>query len=330
MTLLLRVQDLSVNYISRGGAKLPALAGINLELGSGEPVGVLGESGSGKSTLAGALLGMFPANAQIANGAVLYEGLNLLQMGGRALQEVRGRRIALIVQEPSLALHPTIRIVEQISDILAAHSSFSRSVLREKAMQVLSLIFPSEAKRIANSYPHELSGGQRQRVLIGQAIACGPSLIVADEPTASLDTTTQQEILSLFCALRQQLHLSMIFITHQPALLAGFADRILVLYAGRVVEIGPASRVLAFPQHPYTQALLRCASALADTRKANHKKRLPVVPGVAARASLLPEGCSYEPRCADKLDLCSKREPECYSVGESHKVSCFRYDSQLG
>ena len=327
MTPLLKVQDLSVSYISRGGTKLAALAGIGLELGSGETLGVLGESGSGKSTLAGALFGMLPVNAQIANGAVLFDGLNLLQMGSRELQDVRGRRIALIVQEPSLALHPTIRIAEQISDILAAHGSLSRSALREKAMQVLSVVFPAEAKRVANSYPHELSGGQRQRVLIGQAIACGPSLIVADEPTASLDTTTQQEILSLFCTLRQRLHLSMIFITLNPALLAGFADRILVLYAGRIVEIGPASRVLALPQHPYTQALLRCASALSDTRKTNHKNRLPVIPGAAARASLHPEGCSYEPRCADRLDLCGKREPECYSVGESHKVSCFRYGS---
>ena len=232
---------------------------------------MLGESGSGKSTLAGALLRLLPRNGEIERGAVLFEGQDLLVAEPRTLERIRGARIALIFQEPSLALHPAIRIGEQISDVLAAHESLSRPALRQKTLQLLAEVFPAEPARMANSYLHQLSGGQQQRVLIAQAIACGPSLIVADEPTASLDPTTQQDILSLFRTLRQKFNLSMILITHNPALLAGLADRVLVLYAGKVAEIGPTERVLVSPQHPYTRALLQSMPRRLDEPAKGHK-----------------------------------------------------------
>lgn len=325
MTLLLQVQDLQCAYISRAGEKSPALDGVSFDVKPGETLGVLGESGSGKSTLAAALLRLLPGNGEIQKGAVLFEGQDLLQAELRALERVRGARMALILQEPSLALHPTIRIREQISDVLAAHQSLSRGALKERTLQLLGGVFPADAKRIADSYPHELSGGQQRRVMIAQAIACGPSLIVADEPTASLDPTTQQEILSLFRMLREKFNLSLILITHNPALLTGLADRVMVLYAGKVAEIGPTDKVLASPQHPYTRALLQCMPKGLDESAQGRKSKLPVIPGDTPNLTVLANGCRFESRCADRVEQCAKREPMAVMVSRAHAVSCFKY-----
>ncbi len=322
---LLQVQDLHVTYLSRTGQKSPALAGLSFEVRPGETLGVLGESGSGKSTLAAALLRLLPANGEIEKGVVLFEGQDLLQAEPGTLQRIRGARIAVIFQEPSLALHPMIRIGEQIKDVIAAHESSSRGVIRQKTLQLLAEVFPADAARIADSYPHQLSGGQRQRVLIAQAIACGPSLVVADEPTASLDPSTQQEILSLFRKLREKLGLSLILITHNPALLAGFADRVLVMYAGKAAEIGPAERVLGSPQHPYTRALLQSMPSEMEGHANQRKSKLAVIPGEAPNLEMLENGCRFEARCADRMELCTKREPAVVNVSESHTVSCFKY-----
>jgi oligopeptide/dipeptide ABC transporter ATP-binding protein len=240
--------------------------------------------------------------------------------GGR-----RSFRIALIFQEPSLALHPTIRIGEQIGDALAAHQSLSRGALRDKILQLLTEVFPADATRIADSYAHELSGGQQQRVLIAQAIACGPSLIVADELTASLDPTAQQDILSLFRTLREKLNLSLVLITHSPALLAGIADRVLILYAGKIAEIGLTEEVLRSPQHPYTRALLQSMPGRHDEQAKARKSRLPVIPGEAPNLAVLANGCRFESRCADRMELCTQREPVAVKVGGAHEVSCFKY-----
>lgn len=325
MTSLLQVQDLDVAYISRAGEKVPALAGVSLEVGPRETLGVLGESGSGKSTLAAALLRLLPENGEIQTGVVLFEGQDLLQANLRTLQRIRGSRIALVFQEPSLALHPTIRIGEQIRDVLAAHESLSRRALRQKTVQLLGEVFSADAARIADSYPHQLSGGQQQRVLIAQAIACGPSLIVADEPTASLDSTTQRDIIGLFRTLREKFNLSLILITHNPALLAGLADRVLVLYAGKVVEIGPAEQVLASPRHPYTLALLQSVPGPLDEPVKGRKSQLPVIPGEVPNLAVLANGCRFEARCADRMELCTKREPAAVAVSETHAVACFKY-----
>jgi oligopeptide/dipeptide ABC transporter ATP-binding protein len=303
------------------------LAKVSFALQPGETLGVLGESGSGKSTLAAALLRLLPAQGRIERGAVYFEGQDLLRAEPRELEKIRGDRLALIFQEPSLALHPAIRVAEQIADVIAAHKSFDRRAVREQARQILAAVFPNDAERIADSYPHQLSGGQRARVLIAQAISCGPSLIVADEPTASLDAETQQEILALFRALRQKFNLSVIWIAHNPLLLEGFADRVLVLYAGRVVETGPASSVLLSPRHPYTQALLRCLPPRIEEGLANHKKYLPVIPGEALVPVAASEGCrcSFEPRCIERMVICTEREPEMIELSTTHGASCFKH-----
>jgi oligopeptide/dipeptide ABC transporter ATP-binding protein len=325
MTPLLRVQDLRVAYSDRTGEVCPALAGVSFDLGPGEILGVLGESGSGKSTLASALLRLLPSNGEIHGGAVLFEEKNLLDSSPQDIRKIRGGRIGLIFQEPSSSLHPTIQVSRQVSDVLAAHESLDRQTLSEKTTRLLATLFPLDAERISRSYPHELSGGQRQRVLIAQAIACGPSLVIADEPTASLDPTTQQEILQLFQTLRQKLGLAMILITHNPALLLGLADRILVLYAGRVAEIGPTASLLASPQHPYTTALLRCLPLHFAESQSKRQARLHVIPGDPPDLTLHAQGCQFEPRCAARMEVCKSDEPTATVVSELHEVSCFKF-----
>jgi peptide/nickel transport system ATP-binding protein/oligopeptide transport system ATP-binding protein len=326
MASVLEVRDIHVMYRSREGEQRAALAGVSFDLAPGEILGVLGESGSGKSTLATALVRLLPANGRITRGAVLFEGKDHLQAEPEELREIRGGRISLIFQEPSLALHPTMRAGQQVYQVLAAHGTTGKSVLREKTQQIFAMVFPEEGERIARSYPHELSGGQRQRVLIAQAVACGPSVILADEPTASLDPTTQMEMLGVFRMLRERLGVAMIFITHNPALLAGFADRVLVLYGGRVVELGPAAEVLREPRHPYTKALFQCVPAVLDGSGNGRKARLPAIAGEASVSYLPPKGCAFEPRCAERMEVCREREPTLLGVNERHTVSCFKYE----
>jgi oligopeptide/dipeptide ABC transporter ATP-binding protein len=325
MTPLLKVQGLHVAYSDRMGELCPALAGVNFDLRPGEILGVVGESGSGKSTLAAALLRLLPSNGKIQQGTVLFEGKNLLDASPQELRKIRGGRIGLIFQEPSSSLHPTIEVGRQISNVLAAHESLDRRTLSEKTNQLLATVFPVDAARISVSYPHELSGGQRQRVLIVQAIACGPSLLIADEPTASLDPTTQQEILLLFETLRENSGLAIILITHNPALLGGLADRLLVLYAGRVVEIGPTARVLATPQHPYAAALWRCLPSHFAESQSARKAKMQVIPGDPPDLSLHAPGCQFEPRCPARMEVCKSDEPKAVAVGERHEVSCFKF-----
>jgi oligopeptide/dipeptide ABC transporter ATP-binding protein len=325
MISLLQVQDLHVAYISGAGKVSPALEGVSFDVLPGETLGVLGESGSGKSTLALALVRLLPGNAEIQKGGIQFEGQDLLRARPRALERVRGARIGLVFQEPSLALHPTIRIGKQVSDVLAAHEAASRAARHQKTLQLLREVFPADASRIADSYPHQLSGGQQQRVLIAQAIACGPSLIIADEPTASLDPTTQQEILELFRMLREKFNLSLILITHNPPLLAGLADRVLVLYAGKVVEIGPTEQVLGSPQHPYTHALMQSVPPGLDEPAKDRKSRLRVIPGEAPNLAVLMNGCRFESRCTDRMEQCAEREPPAVAMSEVHAVSCFKY-----
>lgn len=291
----------------------------------GEILGVLGESGSGKSTLAASVLRLLSPNGHIGNGAVLFEGKNLLQATPEELRQIRGARIALIFQEPSLALHPTIRVGEQVRRVLAAHQSSKKNDLDKRTREVFTQLFAQDTDRIMRSYPHQLSGGQRQRALIAQAIACNPAVVIADEPTAALDPVTQMEILDVFRTLREELDLAMMFITHNPALLSGFADRVLILYAGQVVEWGPVDSVLLSPRHPYTKALFESLPTISAENGESRKNKLAVIPGHSSPASLPRKGCSFEPRCTVRMDICREYEPALVKLGETHIVSCFKY-----
>jgi oligopeptide/dipeptide ABC transporter ATP-binding protein len=322
MASLLEVRDLHVAYNARP-APYPALAGAGFSVAAGEILGVLGESGSGKSTLAASLLRLLPLNAAVS-GKILLNGADLAAMNLRELRQVRGKVISFIPQEPSLALHPTMRIADQVGEVLRAHEARGTAGQRQRALDILRRVFPADAECIAARYPHELSGGQRQRVLIAQAIACCPALLVADEPTASLDPSTQHEILALFRQLRKQLGVAIIFITHNPALLLGFADRILVLYGGRVVECGPAEDVFFSGRHPYTRALLGCLPDFDAAEASDRKALLPVIPGQAPNLSVMAPGCIFEPRCSDRMETCQTLEPATVAVGVRHEAACLK------
>ena len=302
------------------------LGKVSFGVGAGEILGVMGESGSGKSTLASALLRLLPANGRITGGEILLEGSDVLRMEAVELRRIRGGAVSIIFQEPSLALHPTIRIGDQVVEVLRAHGASSKRERSERAREILAKVFSRDVERMFSSYPHELSGGQQQRAMIAQAIACDPALVVADEPTASLDPTTQREILTLFQSLRDQLGIAFVFITHNPMLLAGFADRVLVLYAGKVAELGPAEAVLFSPQHPYTQALLRCVPPLDYGESARPPRGLlPVIAGAAPSLALLSQGCVFEPRCEKRMDVCQMSDPVAAKVGSGHEVSCLKF-----
>lgn len=320
------MRDLCVAYGGRDGGVWRALERVSLSVGAGEILGVLGESGSGKSTLAAALLRLLPANGRITGGEILLEGTDVLRMNAVELRRTRGSGVSIVFQEPSLALHPTIRIGQQVIEVLRAHGFAGKRERGERAREILAKVFSRDVERMFSSYPHELSGGQRQRALIAQAIACEPALVVADEPTASLDPKTQREILALFQSLRDQLGIAFVFISHNPMLLAGFADRVLVLYAGKIAELGPAQAVLFSPQHPYTQALLGCVPRVNYGESVRSRRALlPVIAGTAPSLAVLSQGCVFEPRCEKRMETCQVREPMAAQLGRGHEVSCWKF-----
>ena len=324
---VLEVRDLCVAYGRRGGGVWRALSGVSFGVGAGEILAVLGESGSGKTTLATAMLRLLPGNGRITGGEILLEGRDLARMDAVELRRVRGSAVSIIFQEPSLALHPTIKVGEQIGEVLRAHGTRNKRERSERVREILAKVFSGDIERIFSSYPHELSGGQQQRVLIAQAIACEPALVIADEPTASLDPTTQSEILVLFRSLRDALGIAFIFITHNPALLAGFADRVLVLYAGKVAEAGATRDVLFAPRHPYTQALLKCVPQVEPAGAVGRKSPLPVIAGAPPSLGVLSQGCVFEPRCEERMEICPVREPMSAVVGEGHEVACLKFSA---
>ncbi|HTR66948.1 MAG TPA: ABC transporter ATP-binding protein [Terriglobales bacterium] len=324
MAPILEVRDLHIAYPSRSGTPVRALAGVDFSLSSGEILGILGESGSGKSTLAAALLNLLPPQGRISRGSVCFEGIDLLAADEGRLREIRGARISLIHQEPSIALHPTMRVRAQVDEVVRAHLNTAGGTRRAKTDAALGAVFGSEAGSLGARYPHELSGGQRQRVLIAQAIACGPSILIADEPTASLDSVTQAGIFALFGELQRSLGLALILITHNPALLAGFAHRVLVLYAGGIAELGPAADVISQPKHPYTKALLDSLPPW-PTPAASTTARLPMIPGDLPDLAAPSLACRFEPRCPVRMEVCNTREPAATALGPAHSVSCFKF-----
>lgn len=305
---VLDVRDLSVAY---GAAS--AVEGATFHIDAGELAGVLGESGSGKSTMARALAGLLPRAARVVRGAVLFRGTNLLAEPESRLRSIRGAEISLVSQEPALALNPVMRAGTQVVEVIRAHRRWSPARCRAHAALMLEKLCGADAGRIFDAYPHQLSGGQRQRVAIAQAVALEPALVVADEPTASLDQGMQAEVLALLAGLKR-LGCAVLLITHNPANLTGIADRLLVMYAGRIVEQGPFAEVSAAPLHPYTRALLACAQG-----PAHRGGPLPTIPGAPPDPAAMPPGCPFGPRCPERMDACSQSDPA------GLRVRCFHH-----
>lgn len=321
---LIRVRGLTVTYACSEQVA-PAVADVGFDIARGETIGVLGESGSGKSTLALSILGLLPVNARIRGSIRLskaaHEEEDLLRLDERQWRKIRGERIAMIFQEPGLALSPVMRVGDQIAEVLRAHKRDHRKKDVESLLQRVRLV---DADRVYRAYPHQLSGGELHRIAIAQALACEPDLIIADEPTRSLDVTVQREILQLLREVNRESGSALVFITHNPVLLMGFADRVMVMYAGRIVEGGSLSDVFRRALHPYTKALLqlvpRCSDGLDPVQK-----HLQVIAGSVSDFDRLASGCAFEPRCPARTDECRKRVPTAATLAGGHQVSCFNY-----
>jgi peptide/nickel transport system ATP-binding protein len=322
---LLEVRDLSVHFCANDGSEFTVLDRVSFNIAPGEVVGLLGESGSGKTTLALSLLRLLPPTARLAGGSVGFGGRDLLLLNEKQLREVRGAKISLVYQDSGV-LNPVIKVGDQVTEVVRAHHAWPRQRVREAAQAAFTAVGLGGSDRFYSSYPHQLSGGQRQRVMIAQALVCKPTLIIADEPTASLDATTAAEIGNLVKLLRDSFDTSFLFITHHPAALAQVADRVLVMYAGQIVEDGPMQEVLSQPQHPYTRALLECAPQCAPTGVTRDRTlRLACIPGSPPDPMAPPPGCSFSERCKDRLEMCDARRPQEFRSSPSRRVRCFKY-----
>jgi oligopeptide/dipeptide ABC transporter ATP-binding protein len=310
MTPLLEVQDLFVSF----GA-LQAVRGISFTLTRGETLAIVGESGSGKSALAMALTGLNRSLGATISGRVLFEGRDLLALSERQLRRVRGPEVAMIFQDALSALNPCETVGAQIVEAIRLHERVSRGEARTRAARLLAEVgLPDPAARL-DLYPHEFSGGQRQRVLIAMALACEPQLLIADEPTTALDVTVQAQILSLLASLQKQRGMSILFISHDLGAVAGITDRVGVMYAGRLVEIGPAAAIYATPRHPYTAGLLASVARVDQPRA----ERLSSIPGSPPDPSLSIRGCAFAPRCARSLPACVELPT---LIGHEHAAAC--------
>jgi peptide/nickel transport system ATP-binding protein len=318
---LLDVRDLTTEFvIERGGARrvIRAVDGVSFHVRSGETLGLVGESGAGKSVAARSIIRSVPPPGRISSGSIVFEGLD-----DGELRHVRGARIGFVFQEPMTALNPVFTIGDQIAEALIVHRVAGGAAARARAVELLDAVRMPDPSRRARDYPHQLSGGMRQRALIAAAIACQPSLLIADEPTTALDVTIQAEILDLLGAMRDRFGLSLLLITHDFGVVASLADRVAVMYAGRILEEGSMRDVLAAPLHPYTRGLL---AALPDAVPGS---RLRAIPGAAPDLSALPPGCAFAPRCTGRFGPCDGRPPDAITVTPGHSARCFLYGGTL-
>ncbi len=314
---LLSVDNLTVQFRTDTGW-LTAIEDVGFSLGAGETLGIVGESGSGKSVTALSLLRLHAtATTRIPTGTITFAGQNLLRLPSRALRRIRGGEIAMIFQDPMSSLNPVLTIADQIGETLALHQGLDRAAARRRAIELLDLVRIADAAHRVDAYPHQLSGGQRQRVMIAIAIACRPKLLIADEPTTALDVTIQAQILDLLRDLQAELGMSVILISHDLGVIAEFARRVLVMYAGRVVEAAPATTLFRRPMHPYTSGLMQAIPPLdADVH------RLPTIQGSIPDPARRIPGCRFSPRCAEAQPTCRITAPSLVPVGPDHLARC--------
>ena len=316
---LLDVRNLTVDLPTAAGWIRP-VNDVSFQLDPAESLGLVGESGSGKTMLALALMGLLPPGARVARAALLGRGnadeRDLAQLNEKAWRAVRGREIAMVFQEPMTSLNPVMRIGAQVEEAICAHEpTLSKDQVRRRVLEALSHASVPEPEVRAEQFPHQLSGGLRQRAMIAMALAAGPKLLIADEPTTALDVTVQKQILELLDRLRRDLKLGLVFITHDLGVVAQVADRVAVMYAGRIVEEGPAAEVLRAPRHPYTQGPLAASPLL-------QKRKLTPIPGTVPQLTALPPGCAFEPRCAFRRKDCIATVPELRRASANHAARC--------
>jgi oligopeptide/dipeptide ABC transporter ATP-binding protein len=320
---LLEIRNFSTHYVSAGGTRVVrAVDDVSLRLDAGQTLGIVGESGSGKSTLALSIVRLLPPAARIVSGEIRFEGENLLEKSAREMRRIRGKRIAMILQDPMASLNPLFTVGDQIGEPLRVHENATRGDAGSRARELLAAVrIPSPESRVRN-YPHEMSGGMRQRVVGAIAIACRPRLLIADEPTTSLDLTIQAQYLALLRDLQREQGLALIFITHNLGIVARMCDRVAVMYAGRFVEAGDVRTIFGAPAHPYTRALLD-----AIPRLGQGTDRLTAIPGAPPDPAHLPAGCAFAPRCPRALERCGTEAPPAFDVRDSHYARCWLAES---
>ncbi len=322
---LLSVQGLRVQFPTRDGV-VRAVDGVDFHVAPGETLGIVGESGSGKTVSSLSLLRLAPPPARITGGRVVFEGEDLLAASPERLAAIRGRRMAMIFQNPATSLNPVLSIGRQLTEILRWHTGIGRKAATDRAGELLRLVGIGDPLARLKQYPHELSGGMKQRVGIARALLCEPALLLADEPTTALDVTIQAQILDLLADLRVRLSMSMILVTHDMGVVARMADRITVMYAGRVCETASAAAIFATPRHPYTRALLESVPRIDQSYGGNRR----VLPSIAGRPPDLlhpPPGCRFHARCPEAIGECARIMPKEVAVAPGHTVSCIRRGS---
>jgi len=317
-TPVLDVRNLKTVFSTRSG-EVHAVNSVSFHLKPGELLGVVGESGSGKSVTMMSLLGLLPSPpAEVREGTVMLGDKDLLKIDAETMRKVRGGDVGFVFQDPMTSLNPVFTVGFQIMEPLREHMGMSKAQARDRAVELLEIVGIPDARRRLKDFPHQFSGGMRQRVMIAIALACNPKVLIADEPTTALDVTIQAQILELVKDLRQKLGMAIIWITHDLGVIAGIADRVMVMYGGQVVEQGPVRDLFADPAHPYTRALLKTMPKLHGTRD----EKLRVIEGQPPMLGRQPTSCPFRDRCAHAFDRCAQENPQRRPIGEGHDVAC--------
>jgi peptide/nickel transport system ATP-binding protein len=312
---LLEISDLRTYFFTEAGV-VKALDGISLEVNKGQTVGLVGESGSGKSVTAQSVLRIVPRPGRVVDGSIKFEGEELLSKPENEMRKLRGRKMAIVFQDPTTSLNPVYTVGKQLTDILMLHRELTKADASKRALSLLERVGIQEPEKRLNAYPHELSGGMKQRVAIARALSCEPTLLFADEPTTNLDVTIQAQVLELLGQLQKELGMTMVMITHDMGIIADMTQRVTVLYAGKVMEVADTPAIFKSPRHPYTEALLKAVPSVRQTRA------LEVIPGNIPNLIEPPAGCVFHPRCKYAKDICTKDEPPLEKVGDGHYTAC--------
>jgi oligopeptide/dipeptide ABC transporter ATP-binding protein len=323
---LLEIKNLKTYFFTEDGV-VKAVDGVDLVVYPGEVLGLVGESGCGKSVSLLSVMRLISQPGKITEGEIIFDGQDLLKLTETEMTHVRGNRISMIFQQPQTALNPVFKVGDQIAEVLDIHQDLGKEAGTKRAVELLKMVGIPEPEKRANAYPHELSGGMAQRVMIAMALACVPELLIADEPTTALDVTIQAQILDLMRGLRNQVGASVVLITHDLGVVAEMAERVAVMYAGRIVEQADVKTLFANPRHPYTQGLMGSIPVLGKI-----KDRLEVIPGIVPNLVNLPPGCRFAPRCKARIDYqlqaCTEMEPELIPVDGDHLVRCWLYQDR--
>jgi len=323
---ILKINQLTVSFQS-GKKFVPAVDGVSFELREGEILGIVGESGSGKSVTSLSAMGLIPSPpGRIESGEIIFDGKDLLHNSEKEWRKIRGNQISMIFQEPMTSLNPLFTIGNQLMEAIRLHTTLSKAEAKKHSIELLKLVGIPRAEGILKEYPHQLSGGMRQRVMIAMAMACHPRVLIADEPTTALDVTIQMQILALMKSLNEKTNTSIILITHDLGVVAEICERVIVMYAGEVVEQGDVRTILKNPQHPYTKGLLKSVPDLREK-----KEKLYSIPGTVPTPGSIQQGCRFAARCSEVFDKCRGESPALYKTGiEEHEVRCFLHTLKEG